>query len=60
MEGSGVFYVALEDNHGKTLDVSLDITASWSPHWITVNNEFEAMLAADPVLQEFCGKMFHV
>lgn len=60
MEGNGVFYVALDDNEGKTLDVSAEIISTWSQHWVTVNNEFEAMLAADPALQIFCGKMFHV
>jgi len=60
MEGNGVFYVALEDNEGKTLDVNPDILSSWSSHWVTVDNEFEAMLAADPILHVFCGKMFHV
>jgi hypothetical protein len=30
MEGNGVFYVALENNEGKTMDVTPDIMASWS------------------------------
>jgi hypothetical protein len=37
MEGNGVFYVALEDNEGKTLDVTPDIMASWSDYWVQAN-----------------------
>lgn len=59
MEGNSVFYVALEDNLGKTLDVTEEIVVTWSPHRVTVNEEFERMLAADPVLHVFCMKMFH-
>ncbi len=40
MEGNGIFYVALEDNEGKILDVSAEIIFTWSQHWVTVNNEF--------------------
>lgn len=60
IEGNGVFYVALENNESKTMDVTPEIIASWSPHWITVNAEFESMLSSDPVLNVFSGKMFHV
>ena len=60
LKGNGVFYVALEDNEGKTSDVSAKIFSTWSQYWVTMNNKFEAMLAADPALQVFCGKMFHV
>jgi hypothetical protein len=44
------FYVALEDNEGKTSNVSEEIISTWSQHWVTVNNKFEAMLSADPIL----------
>jgi hypothetical protein len=60
MEGNGVFYVASEDNDGKTKDVTPEIKSSWSHHWVRVNDEFESMLATDPILNVFCGKMFHV
>lgn len=30
MEGHGVFYIALENNEGKTVDVTKDIIKSWS------------------------------
>jgi hypothetical protein len=30
MEGNGVFYIALENNEGKTVDVTEDIIKSWS------------------------------
>lgn len=49
LEGHGVFYVALENDDKKTVDVNEEVTASWSPHWHTVNNEFENQLRADPV-----------
>lgn len=60
MEGNGVFYVALENNDSKNMDVTPDIITLWSPHWVNVNAEFESMLAAHLVLKVFCGKMFHV
>ena len=60
MEDNGIFYVALEDNEDKTSDISGQIISTWSQHWVTMNNEFKAMLAADPALQVLCGKMFHV
>jgi hypothetical protein len=30
MEGNGVFYIALENNEGKTMDVTPEIMASWN------------------------------
>ena len=30
MEGNGVFYVASEDNNGKTKDVTPEIKSSWT------------------------------
>jgi hypothetical protein len=30
MEGNVVFYIALENNEGKTVEVIYDIVASWS------------------------------
>lgn len=60
MEGNGVFYVAVEDNEGRTFDITPHIVDSWSMHWQTVHEEFKRMLSADLVLKVFCGKMFHV
>jgi len=60
MEDNGSFYVAIEDNEGKTLDIFLDIISTWTLHWVTVNNKFEAMLVADPFFEAYCRKMFHV
>ena len=60
MEGNGVFYVAIEDNKGKTKLVTPKITSTWGRHWVSINEEFECMLAADPILSVFCGRMFHV
>lgn len=44
----------------KSVDVTEDIIASWSQHWVTKNNEFELFLLADPDLRKFSKKMFHV
>ena len=60
MKDNGIFYVVLEDNEDKTSDISGEIISTWSQHWVTMNNEFKAMLAADPATQVLCGKMFHV
>jgi hypothetical protein len=60
MEGNGVFYVALENNEGKTMDVTPEIMASWSNNWIKANAEFEKELNSDDDLRVFSGKMFMV
>jgi hypothetical protein len=60
MEGNGVFYVALENNEGKTMDVTPNIMASWSNNWIKANAEFEKELNSDDDLRVFSGKMFMV
>ena len=53
MEGSGFFYVALEDNHGHTNDVTPTVVAQWSSEWKEVNDEFEKKLLADDDLTIF-------
>ena len=60
MEGYGFFYVALEDNHGHTNDVTPSVVAKWSPEWKEVNEEFEKRLRADNDLKIFSNKMFMV
>jgi hypothetical protein len=60
MEGNRVFYVALENNEGKTMDVIPDIMASWSNNWVKANEEFEKELNNDDDLRVFLGKMFMV
>jgi hypothetical protein len=60
MEGNGVFYVALENNEGKTLDVTPNIVASWSDKWVQANAQFEEELSSDDDLRVFSGKMFMV
>lgn len=65
VEGQGVFYVAIENDNKepgkvKTVDVTAEMVASWSPNWVKVNAEFEDFLQADPDLQKFSDKMFHV
>jgi hypothetical protein len=60
MEGNGFFYVALEDNHGHTNDVTPSVVAKWSSEWKEVNDEFEKKLLADDDLKIFSNKMFTV
>ena len=60
MEGNGYFYVAIENNHGVSVDVSDSIKAQWSAEWIKVNDEFERMLQEDEDLKIFSQKMFQV
>jgi hypothetical protein len=60
MEGNGVFYVALENNEGKTMDVIPQIMASWNNNWVKANVEFENELNSDDDLRAFSGKMFMV
>lgn len=60
MEGNGYFYVALENNFGVTVDVTPEITGSWSAHWVKVNEQFEKRLLEDDDLKVFSNKMFMV
>jgi hypothetical protein len=60
MEGCGFFYVALEDHHGHTNDVTPNVVAKWSSEWKEVNDEFEKKLLADDDLKIFSNKMFMV
>jgi hypothetical protein len=52
--------VATEDNKGKTKLITTKIFSSWNSHWVSVNAEIEAIVAADPILSVFDEKMFHV
>ena len=60
MEGNGFFYVALQDNHGHTNDVTPTVLSKWSSEWKEVNEEFERKLLADDDLKIFSNKMFMV
>lgn len=60
MEGCGFFYVALEDDHGHTNDVTPNVVAKWSSVWKEVNEEFEKKLLADEDLKIFSNKMVMV
>ena len=60
MEGNGFFYVALEDNHGHTNDVTPSVVAKWSTEWKLVNEELEKTLLADNDLKIFLNKIFIV
>lgn len=60
LEGNGYFYVALEDNHGVTREVTTAISDKWSEEWRLRNDEFEQTLLADEQLKVFSNKMFMV
>jgi hypothetical protein len=60
MEGNGFFYVALQDNHGHTNDVTPSVMTKWSSEWKDVNEEFENKLLEDDDLKIFSNKMFMV
>lgn len=60
MEGNAVFYVALENNDGNTVDVTDAIIESWSANWVRANDAFEKELQKDDDLRIFSGKMFMV
>jgi hypothetical protein len=51
-----VFYIAFENNEGKTMDVTLDIMASWSDNWIQENAQFEEELNSDDDLRVFLAR----
>ena len=59
MEGNGVFYVALENNEGKTMDVIDNIIDSWSENWVLANDAFEKILQADEDLIVFFWQNVH-
>ena len=54
MEGNGFFYMALEDNHGHTNDVTLSVVLKWSTECAVVNKEFDKTLLANNDLKMFC------
>ena len=60
MEGNGLFYVALQDNHGHTNDITPNVMAKWSSKWKDANEEFENKLLEDDDLKIFSYKMFMV
>ena len=60
MEGNGVFYVAIENDEGKTMEVTSAIMSTWSENWMKSNNEFEYFLKADADLRGFSNKIFFV
>lgn len=59
-DGDRVLYVSLYNNFEKTMDVTEEEIARWSPHWQRVNEEFEKELMADVDLAQLRGKMFYV
>jgi hypothetical protein len=60
MEGCGFFYVAVENTHGHTNDVTPSVVAKWSTEWKEVNEEFEKKLLADNDLKIFLNTLFIV
>ena len=55
-----VLYVSIYNDKAETLDVTSDISNSWSGLWQSANDHFEAELVDDPDLARFSGKMFYV
>jgi len=37
IEGNEIFYMASENNEGKTIDVTDDIIKSWNANWVNFN-----------------------
>jgi hypothetical protein len=58
--GAPMFYVSITNEHGDERFVKDVDTSNWDPHWISVNNEFEAKLASNPHLRFLCGHMFFI
>ena len=56
----GVYYVSVEDNKGKMVDITPTIVETWSTNWVLANNQFEEQLNGDNDLKIFSGKMFMV
>ena len=54
MEGNGFFYMALEDNHGHTNDVTPSVVLKWSTECAVVNEEFDKTVLANIDLRMFC------
>ena len=59
-DGNRVLYVAIYNDKAETLDVTSNLYDSWSGHWQSTNDRFEAELVADPDVARFSGKMFYV
>jgi hypothetical protein len=55
-----VFYVSICNEHGEERSVKDEDTSNWGPHWISINDEFEAKLVLNPHLKFLCGRMFFV
>jgi hypothetical protein len=58
--GANIFYVSLCDENGEERSVTDEDQQKWGPHWIAVNEEFEARLAANPNLNKLSGCMFFI
>ena len=58
--GASVFYVSTTNESGEERLVKDVDTSNWGPHWISVNDVFEAKLALDPHLKFLCGCMFFI
>ena len=58
MEGNGVFYVALENNKGNTINVTNSNIESQNENWVRANDAFEKILQTREDFKVFYGKMF--
>jgi hypothetical protein len=59
-DGDRVLYISPYNNFEKTMDLTEEEIARWSPHWQSVNDKFEKELMADDDLAQLRGKMFYV
>ena len=55
-----LFYVLVCNEHGEERFVGDEKRASWGPHWIAVNFELEAKMAANPHLKFLSSRMFFI
>ena len=53
-------YVALENNEGKTIDVTNSIVEFWTENWVRANDAFKKILQTDEDFKVFFGKIFMV
>ena len=55
-----VFYVSICNEKGEERSVTNEDKSNWGPHWISINEEFEAKLDSNPHLQFLSSRMFYI
>ena len=58
--GASVFYISICNEKGEERSVTDEDKSNWSPHWTSINEEFEAKLDSNPHLQFLSGQIFYV